>query len=311
MTTNRPTWPTIAWHAIRPHTLPLSLSPVLAGSVVGWVETGLARLDITLFAALSAAAIQIGTNLQNDAVDSMNGTDTTDRIGPPRVTQSGWLSARSVLRAAHAFFALAVICGAYLVAIGGWPIALLGLVSIAAAYAYSSGPWPISRGPFGEAFVLLFFGLVAVGGVAYLYTGALEPAAWLMGLIVGLPASAVLLINNLRDLEGDRRAGRKTLAIVLGRRGSVRLFGVLLVGVGSSIAALATLGWPWPGALLGLAGLLYALPIWSLLRSDNTADNTAAGTAPSFNQSLKKAARFQFLLTLVVCLGVIVAQTAV
>ena len=210
----------LALIAARPHTLPLSLSPVLAGSVVGWIESGSFRPDILLAGALAAAAIQIGTNLHNDAVDTLNGTDDEKRVGPVRVTQRGWVTPTQMLRASHVVFALAFLFGSYLVALGGLPILLIGVISVIAAYGYSSGPWPISRGPLGELFVLVFFGLVAVGGIAWLHTGQLTTATVLVGLVVGLPASMVLLVNNARDIETDRAAGRKTLAIVLGRRGS-------------------------------------------------------------------------------------------
>lgn len=295
----RPTLSTVAWHAARPHTLPLSLSPVLAGSVVGWIESGGFRPDILIAGALAAAAIQIGTNLHNDAADTLNGTDSPDRIGPVRVTQRGWVKPEQMLRAAHIVFALAFVFGSYLVALGGLPILIIGLVSVIAAYGYSSGPWPISRGPFGEVFVLVFFGLVAVGGIAWLHTGQLSTTAVLVGLVVGLPASMVLLINNARDIESDRAAGRRTLAIALGRRGSLRLFVVLLAAIGGSLVLLALHGGPWLGALAGLVGLPTALPI------RNRLDENAAPEA--FNASLKSTVRFQMTLTAVVCTGVLLA----
>jgi 1,4-dihydroxy-2-naphthoate octaprenyltransferase len=299
---DRPSWPRIAWTAIRPHTLPLSLSPVAAGAVVGWLEGGAFRPDIVAAAGFSAAAIQVGTNLHNDAVDTLNGTDRPDRVGPTRVTQKGWLSARQVLIGAWAAFALAALSGLYLVAIGGWPVLAIGVASLAAAWAYSSGPWPISRGPFGELFVLVFFGLVAVGTIAWLHAGTLSPAAVLVGLVVGLPAAMVLLINNARDIPSDRRAGRHTLAIALGRRGSARMVAVFMAATAFSLVALAALGEPWFGALAGLAGLVTAVPIARRL-----------GESPepeTYNASLKRAVRFQMVLTAVTCLGLVVVTLA-
>jgi 1,4-dihydroxy-2-naphthoate octaprenyltransferase len=298
----RPSWVRVAWTAIRPHTLPLSLSPVAAGAVVGWLEGGEFRPDIIVTAAISAAAIQVGTNLQNDAVDTLNGTDQPDRVGPARVSQKGWLTPHQVLVAARAAFALAALTGLYLVMLGGWPILAIGVISIVAAWGYSSGPWPISRGPFGELFVLVFFGVVAVGGIAWLHAGALSPAALLVGLIVGLPASMVLLINNARDIESDRRAGRHTLAIALGRRGSARMVAVFTAAIAISLLALAALGEPWFGALAGLAGLMTAVPIARRL-----------GESPEpevYNNSLKRAVQFQMVLTAVTCLGLVVAMLA-
>jgi len=298
-TVSRPSLPQLAWIAIRPHTLPLSLSPVLAGSVVGWIESGSFRPDILAAGALAAAAIQIGTNMHNDACDTLNGTDKADRIGPVRVTERGWVTPTRMLRAARLVFALAIVFGSYLVALGGLPILLIGLVSVLAAYGYSSGPWPISRGPFGELFVLIFFGLVAVGGIAWLHTGQLSSATVLVGLIVGLPASMVLLVNNARDIETDRAAGRKTLAVVLGRRGSLRLFALFLVAVAASLVLLAFQGGPWLGALAGLGGLLTAIPIRNRLGENAPPE--------AFNESLKGTVKFQMTLTAVVCAGLLLA----
>ena len=298
-TASRPSLPRIAWYAIRPRTLPLSLSPVLAGSAVGWVEAGSARPDITLAAALSTAALQIGTNLHNDAADTLNQTDSADRLGPIRVTERGWLTPRQVTLAAYATFALALLCGLYLVAIGGLPILALGLLSIAAGYAYSGGPFPISRGPLGELFVLAFFGLVAVGGVAYLHTGAVSVQALITGVVVGLPAAAVLLINNLRDREGDQRSGRRTLAILLGRNGSLWLYGGLLAGVAVGLLGLAAFGPPWTGAALGLAALPLGVRTWRAL--------AAADEAQVFNRCLARTGQFQLLLAVVASAGMVVA----
>ncbi|MGY6555298.1 MAG: 1,4-dihydroxy-2-naphthoate octaprenyltransferase [Wenzhouxiangella sp.] len=296
MSWSRPSVWAIGWRAIRPHTLPLSLSPVLAGSLVGWIEGGVLRPDITAAAALSAACMQIGANLQNDAADALNGTDSPARPGPPRVTQLGWASAETMQRSAWLAFALAVLAGVYLVMIGGWPLLGLGLVAVVAAWAYSGGPRPISRGPWGELVVLFFFGLVAVGGVAWLYTGSVSATALLMGLVIGLPAAAVLTINNLRDHASDRQAGRRTLAILLGPHASARLIAGLLLAVAPGLMGLALLGRPWSGALAGLLALSLALPLARRV--------AAAKTAAGYNLALKQTTLFQLLLTLLIVLGV-------
>jgi 1,4-dihydroxy-2-naphthoate octaprenyltransferase len=300
MTAQRPSRLAIGWRAIRPHTLPLSLSPVLAGSLVGWVEGGLLRLDITLAAAVSAGCLQIGANLQNDAADALNGTDGPARPGPARVTQLGWASAQAMQRSAWTAFAVAVLAGIYLVLIGGWPLVAVGLLAVAAAWAYSGGPRPISRGPFGELVVLLFFGLVAVGGVAWLYTGRLSVAAVLVGLVIGLPAAAVLTINNLRDHASDRGAGRQTLAILLGPVAAARTIRLLLLAAGPVLLVLAMLGRPWVGALLGLVALALALP---LARRIDAADD-----ADDYNQALKQTTVFQLTLTVLIIAGVAAVQ---
>lgn len=291
----RPGWPVVVWHAIRPRTLPLSLSPVLAGSALGWVETGGLRLDITLVAALAIAIIQIGTNLQNDAVDTLNETDQPDRAGPVRVTERGWLTPEQVIHAAYTAYALGLLLGTYLVYQGGLPILILGILSTAAAYTYSGGPWPVSRGPLGELFVISFFGLVAVSGVVYLYGAAIDWKTFMMGLAIGVPAAAVLLVNNLRDIDSDKRAGRRTLAILLGRKGALGLYGLFLFIVSAGLIAIAAAGTPWVGAMLGLSGIPLGVHIWqTLIRAED---------ARTYNTCLARTAIFQLLVTLTMCLG--------
>jgi len=150
--------PLAAWlSAIRPKTLGLSVSPVLTGTCLAWAEKGGLQLLPALAALLAAVCIQIGTNLHNDAADARKGTDGSGRLGPPRATTQGWLSATSIQRGALLAFSCAFVLGVYLVVVGGWPILLLGLVSLVAGAAYSGGPWPISATPLGELFVFLFF----------------------------------------------------------------------------------------------------------------------------------------------------------
>lgn len=283
-------------HATRPKTLPLSLSPVLLGAVVGMLEQGAARIDILLVALGSAAAIQIGTNLHNDAADALNQTDTEERAGPPRACASGWLSPGQVKVGAHLSFGAALLGGLYLTAIGGWLIFAVGLASLLAGYGYSSGPAPISRGPFGELFVLLFFGVIAVSGMAYLYSGTISPLALGLGCVIGLPASAVLLVNNTRDRVNDARAGRRTLAIMLGDGVARRLYATLLLTAIIGAAGVCLMAAPEPawGGLAALALLPWAV---SLSRA------FAAAGARSFNALLARTARLQLTLALVVSAG--------
>jgi len=201
--------------AVRPKTLSLSVSPVVVGTVLAWVEREQLLLLPAIAALLAAMLIQAGTNLHNDATDGEKGADTADRLGPPRATAQGWLSARQVKRGAAVSFGCAFLLGVYLVAIGGWPILILGIASLLARAAYSSGPWPLSASPLGELFVALVFGLAAVCGSYYLQAGELQANAWLAGGSLGLFAAAVLVVNNYRDRVSDRRAGRKTLAVLM------------------------------------------------------------------------------------------------
>ena len=193
-----------AWFlACRPKTLSVSLSPVLVGTAVAWHDTHRILWLPLLAAALGAAFIQIGTNLFNDVGDYLRGTDTPERLGPKRATAEGWLGAGAVRLGAWLAFALAFLCGIYLVGHGGWPIVAIGLASLAAGWAYTGGPKPIAYGPLGEIFVFVFFGLVAVGGSYYLQTLTLTAVALIAAALVGIHAAAVITVNNYRDLDGD------------------------------------------------------------------------------------------------------------
>ncbi len=279
--------PLSAWlAAVRPTTLGLSISPVLAGTALAVGDTG--RFHLPVFGAALAAAllIQIGTNLHNDVADHRRGTDRPGRAGPPRAVAEGWLSAAAVERGAWAAFFAAFLIGVYLAWVGGWPIVALGLASLAAGAAYSGGPRPLSSLPVGELFVLLFFGLAAVAGSYYLQTGAVTPRALLAGAALGSPAAAVLVVNNLRDREEDARSGRATLAVLLPVWGS-RLEYTLLTLV-PFLLLVPLLPFPWLG--LPLAALPVALALvralWRL----------PPGRA--FNGLLARTARLDLLLGL-------------
>ncbi len=236
--------------AARFKTVSLSQMPVLAGS---WLAVGQGTWNpaVTLAAMLAAGAIQIGTNLWNDAADAASGVDRDDRLGPPRMTALGLLDGAAVRRAALAAFGVAVLAGLYLVSLGGWPIIAIGLASLAFGYLYSMGPFPMSGLPFGEVLVILFFGVVAVSGTAWLQ--GVDPFSLVslaLGLVIGLPAAAVLMLNNHRDRAQDGRAGRRTLAILLGQTASRLVYFALLLG------ALAVAALIWPGYALVPAGIL-------------------------------------------------------
>ena len=242
-----------AWFlACRPKTLTVSLSPVLVGTAIAWHDTA-ALLGLPLLAAaLGAALIQIGTNLFNDVGDFLRGTDAAGRLGPKRAAAEGWLTARAIRSGAWLAFALAFACGIYLVWHGGWPIVAIGLASLTAGWAYTGGPKPIAYGPLGEVFVFVFFGLVAVGGSYYLQTLALSPGALLAGTLVGIHASAVITVNNYRDLDGDAQSGKNTLAVRLGRPAIRRLYAAEILTPYALLPLLAGLGWPTALPLLSL-----------------------------------------------------------
>ena len=245
--------------AARPRTLSLSITPVAVGAALSWAAERHVHGPAVAAALVASMFIQMGTNLHNDAVDSERGGDGPDRVGPPRITAMGLLPGRSVKHGACTCFAVAALLGLYLIAIGGWPILLLGLLSIAAGWAYTGGPWPIAYTPLGELFVIAFFGVGAVGGTFWLCTGKFGVAALAAGLAIGLPTGAVLLVNNFRDVEADARVGRRTLAIVAGPHGTPWIFAGLLLlpfALLEPIAQNLPHGHVWPA--------LIAMP-WALL----------------------------------------------
>jgi 1,4-dihydroxy-2-naphthoate octaprenyltransferase len=206
-----------------------------------------------LAALVGALLIQIGTNLANDYYDFVRGADTHERVGPVRVTQAGLLAPIAVRRAMVVVLAAALLPGAYLVAVAGWPIVWIGLVSIALAVLYTGGPAPLAYHGLGDVFVFVFFGLVAVGGTYYVQARTWPLDAWLAGAGVGALSTAVLVVNNLRDITTDAAAGKRTLAVRLGRRGTQGEYALLLALAGAvPVLGVLALDWPAP-ALAALA----------------------------------------------------------
>jgi 1,4-dihydroxy-2-naphthoate octaprenyltransferase len=201
--------------AARPATLPASIAPVLVGTAAGFHD-GPFRLLPFLGALTAAVLIQIGANLANDLFDFEKGADTSQRLGPPRVTQSGLASPQRVRFAMTLSFGAAAVIGLYLITVGGWPIVTVGVLSIIAAIAYTGGPWPLGYHGLGDLCVFVFFGLVAVIGSAYLQSNTISFTALATALPVGCTVTAILVVNNLRDIETDRDAGKRTLAVRLG-----------------------------------------------------------------------------------------------
>ncbi|MDP3539232.1 MAG: 1,4-dihydroxy-2-naphthoate polyprenyltransferase [Azonexus sp.] len=283
-----------AWFlACRPKTLSVSLSPVLVGTAVAWHDTAHILWLPLLFAALGAGLIQIGTNLFNDVGDYLRGTDTPERLGPKRATAEGWLSAGRVLSGAWLAFGLAFLCGTYLVWHGGWPIVIIGLASLAAGWAYTSGPAPIAYRPLGELFVWIFFGLVAVGGSYYLQTLSLSPTALIAAGLIGLHAAAVITVNNYRDLDGDARSGKNTLAVKFGRGATRHIYAAEILAPYLLLPLFASsLGWR------------IALPVLSLplaLKLIQRFHREAPG--PAFNNILAATAGLQLIYALLLILS--------
>ncbi|MBN2491362.1 MAG: 1,4-dihydroxy-2-naphthoate polyprenyltransferase [Planctomycetes bacterium] len=245
--------------ACRPKTLSAAIAPVLVGSGLAVLDGAGARWVLALLALLAATAIQIAANLFNDAIDFRKGADTAARLGPMRITQSGLATPRQVLGAAGIASLAALALGVPLVAEGGWPIVIIGLVSLAFAYGYTGGPLPLAYLGLGDLFVIGFFGLVAVGGVFYLHTGTWNGNAAVAGLQIGCLAAAILAVNNLRDLESDGRSGRRTLPVRFGTRFGRREIATL------SLLPFGLNGWwlgaSWMAAMLPLASLPLALAL--------------------------------------------------
>ena len=213
--------------AARPRTLPAAASPVLVGTALA----GFAHIFHPLrFAAalVGAIFIQVGTNLSNDYSDARRGADTEDRLGPVRVTAGGLVPPRQVLVATYASFAVAVLAGAYLIVVAGWQLLLVGAASILAGVAYTGGPKPYGYEGLGEVFVFLFFGIVAVAGSFFVQLRHLDWEAFALAVPVGLLAAAILVVNNVRDIDTDRRAGKRTLAVRLGRERTRTMFAVVV-----------------------------------------------------------------------------------
>ena len=290
--------------AARPRTLPAALAPVFVGSAAAWhqLQDGFVVLtngealgtpsvaaiqivsDTSLFrwgtfaaALIGAIFIQIGTNLANDYSDAKRGADTVDRLGPVRVTASGLAAPSRVLRATWAAFGIAALAGIYLGFEVGWEIVVVGIVSIAAGVLYTGGPRPYGYEGLGELFVFVFFGLVAVNGSYYVQLEQIDLAPILLSIPIGLLSAAILVVNNVRDIDTDRRAGKRTLAVRLGRERTRRLYATM-IGLSYALLPLVLIaGTRWAPALAALLSLpLAAKPLRAVRNStDGPALNAA------------------------------------
>lgn len=246
--------------ASRPATLTAAVVPVVVGTAVAH-SLGDFRRGPAAAALLGAMLIQIGTNFANDVFDAEKGADTEERLGPTRAVQAGLLSAREVRTGMIVTFGLAVLAGLYLVAAAGWPVVAIGVASILSGIAYTGGPYPLGYHGLGDVFVMAFFGFVAVCGTVFVETGAVPATAVLASVPVGALATCILVVNNLRDRHTDVKAGKRTLAVRLGRRGVLAEYVMLLLASYAVPAVLAA--WhraPWlllPLASAPVAALLF------------------------------------------------------
>ncbi|MXX56638.1 MAG: 1,4-dihydroxy-2-naphthoate polyprenyltransferase [Gemmatimonadetes bacterium] len=245
--------------ATRPRTLTAGAAPVVAGTGFAAADGVFAQLP-ALAALAGALLIQIATNLANDYYDFRKGSDTGERLGPVRVTQAGILPPDTVFRGMVLTLVLAFLVGVYLVWVAGWPVAVIGLVSMMMGVCYTGGPYPLSYNGLGDVFVFVFFGLVATATTFYVQAGFWSLAAILAGAGLGAMSTAMLVVNNLRDRETDGAAGKRTLAVRFGDRFTVvQYFACLAAAVAVSVAGVAAMEWS-PLTLLSLAGLLPCVP---------------------------------------------------
>ena len=247
--------------AARPKTLTAALAPVWIG--VGFaIWTGDFRALPAVAALIGAVLIQIGTNFANDYYDHVRGGDTAARVGPQRVTQAGLVAPESVRAAAFSMFGLALLVGVYLVSVGGWPILVIGLLSLLSGWAYTGGPFPLAYNGLGDLFVLVFFGPVAVGGTYWVQALRWDPGLLVAGLAVGALSTAILVANNLRDLDTDRDANKRTLPVLFGRGAGRIEYALLCAGAALGLAVgVGRYGWPATTLSGGLALLLVLRPL--------------------------------------------------
>ncbi len=284
--------------ATRPRTLPAAVAPVLVGTAMAIADKNFVWLPAAA-ALMVALLLQIGVNLANDYFDYVKGIDTRNRLGPPRVTQSGLIPAKQVKAGILVAIILSVIPGLYLASVGGWPVILIGLFSFGAALAYSGGPFPLASHGLGDLFVFIFFGLVAVCGTYYVQALHLTPLVWLMGAIQGLLITAILVVNNLRDIQTDRRSGKRTLAVMIGERGS-RIEYLLLLSTAYAIPFILWLG--------GRSSVWVILPVFSLpLAISLTRLIWKSAGGPVLNEALASTAKLALIYSLLLSIGLILS----
>jgi 1,4-dihydroxy-2-naphthoate octaprenyltransferase len=280
--------------AARPRTLTAAVAPVMVGLAIAR-RMGHVSAIVGLMTVLAAVLIQIGANLANDYFDFVAGADTAARLGPLRVTQGGLVEPSVVRNAALGVLGLAALAGCYLVAIGGWPILIVGVVSLIAAIAYTAGPWPLAYNGLGDAFVFVFFGLVAVNGTVFLQCGTMSPLSITASIPIACLATAILVVNNLRDIDTDGRAGKRTLAVRFGRDFARAEYAGLVV---FAFVMTPVLAW------LGGASLL--LPIAAAPLALKEIRAICRRTGAELNQSLARTAALHLTYGVLLTLALIV-----
>jgi 1,4-dihydroxy-2-naphthoate octaprenyltransferase len=288
--------PMRAWIlASRPRTLTAAIVPVVVGTAVA-IRDGVFAPGVALAALFSAIMIQIGTNLANDLHDFKKGADTATRLGPTRVTSAGLLTPRTVEIGMWIVFGLAAFSGLYVIYAGGWPILVIGVASILAGVTYTAGPFPLGYHGLGDLAVFIFFGLAAVMGTYYAQARAVTMDALLAAVPVGALATAILVVNNVRDADTDRVAGKRTLAVLFGR-GAARAEYVVLI-----LIAYAA---PFALWLLRGASAWALLPILTVPLALRLARRVTTSEGPTLNHALGGTAQLLALYGLLFALGIV------
>ncbi|GMQ94336.1 MAG: 1,4-dihydroxy-2-naphthoate polyprenyltransferase [Acidimicrobiia bacterium] len=282
--------------AARPATLPAGIAPVLIGAASAWHDSVFALLPfvVVLFAVI---ALQIGVNYANDLADAEKGADTETRIGPQRAVASGVITARDMKRGVVVVFGLAGISSLYLIWYAGWPILVIGIISILAALGYTNGPVPYGYYGLGELFVFVFFGMVATAGTRFVFGTPIPPEAWAGGVVMGLLAAAILEANNIRDIDTDRDAGKRTLAVVVGRTWARRIYAGTLVASFVLIAFGSLVGWFPPLALIALIVAPLSIPLIETIYTETH--------GPPLIGVLKGTAQLQLFVALLLSLAIV------
>jgi 1,4-dihydroxy-2-naphthoate octaprenyltransferase len=283
--------------AARLRTLPAAIAPVLVGTALAYALSDVFRPGAFVAAMLGSILIQVGTNLSNDYSDARRGADTDDRLGPVRVTAGGLVPPKQVLMATYVTFGLAVLCGVYLVAVAGIELLFVGIASIAAGVLYTGGPRPYGYEGLGEVFVFLFFGVAAVCGSTFAQTESWPWEAFVLAVPVGLLAAAILVVNNVRDMDTDKRAGKKTLAVRLGRERGRALYAAMIYGA----YVVAPLPWLLGPLSAWLLICWLTLPLAAkLVRTLRTHTD-----GPTLNEALAQTGMLQLAFCLLLSAGIL------
>jgi 1,4-dihydroxy-2-naphthoate octaprenyltransferase len=284
--------------AARPRTLPAAVAPVLVGSSLAVTVDDFSVLPFVA-ALIGSIFIQIGTNLSNDYSDARRGADTEERLGPVRVTAGGLMPPKRVLVGTYVAFGIAVAAGLYLASVAGWELLVVGAASILAGVLYTGGPRPYGYEGLGELFVFVFFGLVAVAGSYYVQTEDLRWEVFALAVPVGLLASAILVVNNVRDIDTDRRAGKRTLAVKLGRDRARLLYAAMVMIAFAAPPATWAFGGLSAWLLLTLAALPLAPPLIETVSSRTD--------GPALNGALAGTGRLLAVFSLLLSAGVLLS----